>query len=218
MSIATSCATSTSIQWVDKLLLRHAAKSSLYHVTTEQNFEAIFSEPLHKLLPPELVRKIYAYHGKSRTKKGIWKDIKSSPTFLGYLWFGFTSFKNSWVVSFQNPKNHQNTGGHSIQWLQITSVHKMRPYSDRVVCINFELTTKYENGAKKITVENDDMHSFYGLLLLHEKNRKKAVCCTELTRAVEIEKARKFLVDLNFNIMPPDHSGSRQSGSHYFAH
>ena len=95
----------------------------------------------------------------------------------------------------------------------------MTPFSDRVVCVNFELTTKYGNGeAKKITVENDDIHSFYGLLLLHQKNRKKAVCCLELMRAVEIEKARKILVDLHFNLMPPDHSGSRQSGSHYFAH
>jgi hypothetical protein len=201
-----SSAAPNSIEWLDKLLLRHDAKHSLYSVVTEQTFEDIFSEPLQNLLPPELVRKIYSYHGKRETMKGIWKDIKSSPTLLGYLWFGFTSFQNSWMISFRSPREHA-TNGQSIQW-QIISVHKMTPNSKRVLCLNFELASE----PKKITIENDTSHSFHGLLVLYQKNKIK---WGREQRAVEIGQARQLLVDLHFDLMPLVTINRR---THYFAH
>jgi hypothetical protein len=204
----------TSIQWIDDMLSKHS-KKEWRHSGTRKTFEQIFIESISSTpLPFELMKKMYFLFGKHATRKGIIHDIVTSNTYCGHVWFGFTSFGNSHVISFKKP-NENNVGGHAIQWTHVVSVHKMHSQSPQSFCLHFDLKpsivvpnqddlNQMDNldEIKKtfqVTVE-DDCYSLHSLILLYKANREKYGCPS---RAIEISKARKLLVDFHFDLVSP---------------
>ena len=180
-----------SIQWIDSILIEEEKKAWPVYSETSQTIAEIHEELLQRarpLLPPEIVREILNFHTAI-----IGRDLVSSSTYCGHVWFGFTSFCNQWMIAFKRPKAHQTINGQLLTFKLVT-IHKLTPDS-KALCLEIDSTV--------VKCSHDD-HSLHALAVLYQANRAKweALRIFEHTGKrrrdmVELSKARRVLVDFH---------------------
>ena len=144
--------------WVNNLLKKEINfKKELVYIKPIK-LQKLFSLPLMRL-PLEIQQEVENYNEANEQEllRLIWADVLAHPSYVGYVFTGFTSYCNQTWVSFKRPK-YQETAGHEINW-EIVSVHRK---GDTVFLLRFG--KKYDN---HVTVDLDDTKDFYGLLKLY---------------------------------------------------
>jgi hypothetical protein len=164
--------------WIDNLL-----KKELVYIKPIK-LQKLFSLPLMRL-PLEIQQEVENYNEANEQEllRLIWDDVRAHPSYVGYVFTGFTSYCNQNWVSFKRPK-YQEMAGHKINW-KIVSVHRK---GDTVFLLRF-------GGC--VTVDLDYTEDFYGLLKLYrDVKKKKKEKIKKLILENDVNEIRKLLVNM----------------------
>ena len=83
--------------------------------TAKKKISRLWMDTLNLTFPIELSREILSYLRAQELKQQMISDQRSSHSFRGEIWYGFTKYRNSHVVAFA-PPTQQEVVGNPIAW------------------------------------------------------------------------------------------------------